>query len=494
MRFRIASAAFVAALAAPAFAADPPCPKCDAAACPTPGRMIVKVFTVADLVVPIPDFPPSSSVKPQPTPTVVRPTPVPPPIAVAGYRDVLVPRPTPAAPQAGYLRTAATTDEVPPGGVRVVCAESPTAVLLGGLKTCEAPAACPAPCADGLVKAITSTVRPATWQGAGGSGQIAFHPVGHCLVVHNTPEVVAEIETLLATMRKAQDQNVVVECRLVSVPAGFAERVGIDFAAGKTEAGPVAFLTDVQVFQMMEAVQGDRRATVLQTPKLTMFNGQSGCVECCDHKTFTTGLDVRTVNGQSVTVPKQETVALGTTLQVQPTMSADRKFVRLAFAVRQAELAEPVPLFPVTSMITPVFEGGSQGVPVPFTQFIQQPAVNVQSAQRTVVVPDGGSVMVPVGTRTVQTRTEFGPPVLSQVPYVNRLFKNVGIGRESQDVIAVLTARVVQAPAEEKACCASPAAGLVAEYRKACAAGKTEEAMKLAMKALAADPACFAGK
>jgi hypothetical protein len=43
-------------------------------------------------------------------------------------------------------------------------------------------------------------------------------------------------------------------------------------------------------------------------------------------------------------------------------------------------------------------------------------------------------------------------------------------------------------------CCEakSKAAELAAAYRKACAAGKTEEAMRLAMQALAADPMCFA--
>ena len=534
MRSRIASAAFAAALAAaPALAADPPCPKCADVACPAPaGRTVVKVFAVADLVVPIPDFAPTPQPAPQPRPAPPHARPV--PVAVSwGYP---VPTAAPAVPpHALFLRTMATMtppapvpaeDAVPPGGVRVVRAESPTTILLGGLKTCEpacpAPRACvpdggtvvigglkvcqppmpaarplpapsPAPCVtgDALVRVVTSAVRPASWKCAGGTGTVEFYPVGHSLVVHNSPEVVREVETLLDALRKTQDQTIAVECRLVSVPVGFAARAGLDFAAANSS--PTVLLNDVQVFLWMEAVQGDRRVNVMQAPKITLFNGQTGHVSCeCETKTFTTGLDVRTVDGQTVAVPKQETIALGTTLQVQPTLSADRRHVRLAFAVRQAELNEPVTLMPITHTVTPVFEGGSSGVPVPFTQFIQQPAVARRSAERTVTLPDGGTVAVPVGTRVVETRTEeFGPPVLSRVPYVNRLFKNVGLAREEHEVIALLTARVVT-PCEEKACCASPAAGLVAEYRSACAAGKTEEAMKLALKALAADPGCFA--
>src|SRR5205085_8024422 len=73
MRFRIAAAALSAALAAPALAADPPCPKCEAA-CPAPAAgAVVKVFAVADLVTPIPDFafPTAGQPRPMPAPPVV---------------------------------------------------------------------------------------------------------------------------------------------------------------------------------------------------------------------------------------------------------------------------------------------------------------------------------------------------------------------------------------------------------------------------------------
>ncbi len=37
----------------------------------------------------------------------------------------------------------------------------------------------------------------------------------------------------------------------------------------------LAFLSDIQVFLFMEAVQGDIRSNVMQAPKLTLFNGQT---------------------------------------------------------------------------------------------------------------------------------------------------------------------------------------------------------------------------
>ena len=62
-----------------------------------------------------------------------------------------------------------------------------------------------------------------------------------------------------------------------------------------------------------------------------------------------------------------------------------------------------MPLFPITTFITPVFEGGSQGQPIPFTQFLQQPAFTTLNIQTTVICPDGGTVLLG-GLKTLSRR------------------------------------------------------------------------------------------
>jgi hypothetical protein len=367
-----------------------------------------------------------------------------------------------------------------------------------------------------LCRMITTTCRPQTWRANGGAGTVEFHEIGGSLVVCNSPEVMKEVDALLASLRKEQECNVVVECQLISMTPGMVklfDNPGMD--------GPgMTCLTDSQTRKFLTAIQADPQANVVQAPKVTLFNGQTARVSCGDlvTKMFTTGMTIDQQGVQTVSVPKQVTEQFGTDLKVQPTLSADRKYVRLAFVLNQRELAGPVELMPVTYTVRPVFEGGSQGTPIPFTQFLQQPSIVRRTVDRTVTLPDGGTVAVRVGTTTVEKRTEMGPPILSQVPYLNRLFKTVGISHEPREVVALLTTRVVSAgecetcppvaanpacPAasgeggpcceQAKACCEqSKAESLVAAYRKACAAGKTEEALKLAMQALALDPKCFA--
>ena len=47
-------------------------------------------------------------------------------------------------------------------------------------------------------------------------------------------------------------------------------------------------------------------------------------------------------------------------------------------------------------------------------------------------------------------RTEAGVPILNKLPYVNRLFKNVGTGRETQSLMIMVTPRIIIGEEEEE--------------------------------------------
>jgi type II secretory pathway component GspD/PulD (secretin) len=213
----------------------------------------------------------------------------------------------------------------------------------------------------------------------------------------------------------------------------------------------LAFLNDIQVFMFLEAAAGDRRSNIMQAPKITCFNGQFATVSVTTQQFFVLGLQVFNVGGQFVYMPQNTAVPLGVTLGVQPVVSSDRRFVRLTLPLSFTENNPDalVPLFPITAFITPVFEGGSQGTPIPFTQFFQQPSFTTISVNTTVVVPDGGTVVIG-GLKTMsEGRNEFGPPVLSQVPYLNRLFKNTGVGRDTRHLMLMVTPRIIITTEEE---------------------------------------------
>ncbi|MCI0742521.1 MAG: hypothetical protein L0Y72_26105 [Gemmataceae bacterium] len=217
----------------------------------------------------------------------------------------------------------------------------------------------------------------------------------------------------------------------------------------------LAFLSDIQVFMFMEAAQGDRRTNVMQAPKLTVFNGQTATLTVADQQFFLTSVSLIQANAQLFFSPNNQPFPLGVTLTVTPVVSADRRFVRINLVPALTNLASAtVPLIPVQIPVPQLFEGpGSgnttSGQPTIFQMFFQQPAFTTITLDTTVSVPDGGTVLLG-GLKTMsEARNEFGPPILSKIPYLSRLFRNVGYGREGQSLMIMVTPRIIINEEEE---------------------------------------------
>ena len=61
---------------------------------------------------------------------------------------------------------------------------------------------------------------------------------------------------------------------------------------------------------------------------------------------------------------------------------------------------------------------------------VQLPTFNMTTVSTTVSVPDGGTGLLGGIGRASEGSVERGVPLLSSMPYLNRLFKNRGIGRD----------------------------------------------------------------
>ncbi len=276
---------------------------------------------------------------------------------------------------------------------------------------------------------------------------------------------------LLLSAAKAQaadELQVALEVRLVSVSEPFFERIGVDFEinpAAKpgqrdaeapeakrgqdptSQALGQAFLSDAQVFQLLEGMQGDRHCNVLQCPRLTLLNGQMGKMESTDTKHFLTGVEWQSVDGQPCLRPKNESFKTGFQVSAKPVVSADRRFVQLALSMRQTELTSvTVPAIPIQIPISLSKNKGDteKGIePTVVQMFLQQPQFSTVTVEQTVTIPAGQTVVFGRIKKMTEIRTDFGLPVLSRIPYLNRLTRNVGYGREAQTLLVLVTPRVL---------------------------------------------------
>src|SRR5207253_2501768 len=123
---------------------------------------------------------------------------------------------------------------------------------------------------------------------------------------------------------------------------------------------------------------------------------------------FVTNVNIIQNAGQIVFNPTNQPFPVGVTLTIQAVISGDRRFVRLSMTPSLTNISTPVTaLFPITTFITPQFEGGATGQPVPFTQYVQQPTFTTISVQTTVMVPDGGTVVMGGLKLLSEGRNEF---------------------------------------------------------------------------------------
>jgi hypothetical protein len=77
------------------------------------------------------------------------------------------------------------------------------------------------------------------------------------------------------------------------------------------------------------------------------------------------------------------------------------------------------------------------------TVTVQQPIQNMVSVITVVSVPDGGTVLLGGVKSLKEGRNMAGVPILNKIPYISRLFKNTGVGRETQSLMMMVTPRII---------------------------------------------------
>jgi type II secretory pathway component GspD/PulD (secretin) len=231
------------------------------------------------------------------------------------------------------------------------------------------------------------------------------------------------------------------------------------FGGYQPEAGlslGLAFLSDIQVFMFLEAVQGDRRAHIMQAPKLTVFNGQQATIGGLMLRPSVTGLNPAALgNGTMIMTPNITQIPFGLTMTVQPVVSPDRRFIRLNVTPQAAQgTQDPAGaiVIAVPGTVAGTFDGGGAQPPFannPLNVTIVPTNTNLFLANTTVNVPDGGTVLLGGFKFLAEERSEYGPPILSKIPYLSRLFRNVGWSRDGSTLIYLITARVIMVEEEE---------------------------------------------
>ena len=323
-----------------------------------------------------------------------------------------------------------------------------------------------------IIDLITNTiVEPVSWSANGGRGMIAAREgmLGDIVITH-VVDVHERVEDLLAALRSSADLQIVIEARFIAVSDNFLEEVGhniLDFdttssrpsetspggdppgsnAAGGLEEGiftataPFAgygvasgaeglnlsyqILNGFFLEGFLRAVQKSDEAETVTAPKITLSNTQRGTIKVVTTTSYVESFTIVSQTPQPVMAGIDD----GTTFNVRPVVSADRKYVYLEVhpVITSVTFVE---VDFVTSGITTVGTGGTPVEGDPPVNTIQTPITVKQELSVTVCVPDKGILMIGGLGKSSEKKTSSGTPILSKIPIIKRLFSSNKIDRE----------------------------------------------------------------
>lgn len=223
-----------------------------------------------------------------------------------------------------------------------------------------------------------------------------------------------------------------------------------------------AILSDIQAFFLVQALLGDDRSNVLQAPKVTLFNGQQAFVSDTSQEPFVTSVVPVVGDFAAAQQPVITVLSEGTSLTVQAVVSPDNRFVRLTVVPFFSQIGN-VQNFQFTGSstttnnsttatnTTATSAAASTGATtVNSGTTVQLPTFNFVTVTTTVSVPDGGTVLLGGIKRLSEGRSERGVPILSDIPYINRLFRNTAVGRTTESLMMMVTPRIIIQEEEEQ--------------------------------------------
>lgn len=331
------------------------------------------------------------------------------------------------------------------------------------------------------------------------------HHRGQLLVV-NTPETILKIKKILKQLRKNSGLFVVIEARFIQVFDDYLRDIGVDYrglgsagigmalnldpnTSGGTDAGfqrqvtgnqPLnenlagrmqnifdgfqgffggerlggngglsvqsTWLDPFQVSAIMRATMEKQRVTLLTAPVVTAHDRERVNVSVITQRAYIADYDLGSAgtqqSGVEVPDPKIETFQEGVILDVRPIISYDRKYITLNMRPTLANLVGGV----INTILVDLGTTNRAAINVP----IGTPEIQLQEAHTSVTLPDGGTALLGGFRRITEKSYESSIPFVSNIPLIGIFFKRRGYLKETESMIILVSAKIVDIRYEER--------------------------------------------
>ncbi|MFW6163076.1 MAG: hypothetical protein ACODAJ_09925 [Planctomycetota bacterium] len=334
---------------------------------------------------------------------------------------------------------------------------------------------------QGWVQYLRTTIAPGTWdQALQERRQYTIQYRNGRIVVLHTPEVQQEIEQLLNNFRRARNLQVHMLGRFIELTTAYLDAFSFSLAdpddptaAGFTSEGTLDpgddhwsllgsvthnrergnltrfpnffagggglslqynYLGQDDVHALLEAVVKKRKGTVLTAPRLTCFNTQRANIQVLVNYNY-----VRRVTTDDE--PEIGNVPEGIIFDVQPFVSADRRYITLILQPQTRELVEIVPFHYSTEI--EVIDTGDEAIGILQESFVQIPTTRLRSVGTTVTAPNGGTLLIGGFSEVEDRQAVAGIPFIEHVPLLGRVLRDWSRAEGRRSLIMLITAETV---------------------------------------------------
>jgi len=312
-------------------------------------------------------------------------------------------------------------------------------------------------------------------------GEIRY--TGGLLIVRKSLEAHKKIQKLLATLKKTVGIMVTIEARFVDVQRNFLEQLGIawrdlgvtvnDTAGGDVSAGyhyvnaqgqaelrgrianalsvPLAagfpfnisatggmavqynLTQEYQVQAVLDAMSKNYKTTELSAPRITVFNTQRSHVMAIYQESYLADIEINTV-GIPTLQPVVGILNHGSILEAKPVVTYDKKYVLVE--VKPTMAVDLTGLTQDRTGRVVQLQGGLTSVN------IELPTIALTKIRSTVIVPDGGTVILGGLKDLMDYELETTVPLLGKIPIIKNLFRRKGRMNLKRNLVILLKADI----------------------------------------------------
>lgn len=290
---------------------------------------------------------------------------------------------------------------------------------------------------------------------------VVFHRKTGKLFVKNTPKNQESVQNVLKQIRDYKPQQVMIEARIVEVTSFEGMDIGVDWTNfarskdngkhaltgssdlssgnwGDTSLNPLnqlnlayGYLSGTDTLDItLRALEQDGRVNTLSAPKVICFNNQRSNIKIEESTDYVSKITTTTVytndNPNVESSAEVETAVEGIVLDVTPTIDSESENIMLDLHPTVVELVS----------LESVDLGASGTIRVP--KYVRR------TADTTVSVKDGGTVVLGGMMKRTKSKEIRRIPVLGHIPLIKRLFSAETEFEQKFNLMIFITAKIIE--------------------------------------------------